>query len=151
MAGRTVDAGEFKLPGKRVPDSARYLATLQVLNSIIAIGMAIFLGSILSMASMIWGGAWVAVCFVVLLGGFASYSGLRNLEHFSWRLALITDVIWFLALITPISTGIITALLYNPVQLSLYTPLLPWFGGLAALPLLGIVGLCIPKVRKQFV
>lgn len=150
MSGTSVDSGEFQLPLRTTPDSARYLATLQILNSIIALIAGIFFGSILTFASYLLAGVFVALSMIVMFGGLASYSGLVNLEHFAWKLALVVNTIWFLTITAPVVAFLSAAILFDPQQISLVTGLLPWFGGLAFIPLIGIIGLVIPSVRRKF-
>jgi hypothetical protein len=150
LSGTQVDSGDFQLPLQTAPDSAKYLASLQILNSIIALVAGIFFGSILAFVSYLLAGVFVAISMLVMAGGLASYSGLVNLEHFGWRLALVVDTIWFLTIAAPIVTFLSAAIIFNPQQISLVTGLLPWFGGLALIPLIGIIGLLIPSVRRKF-
>lgn len=150
MSGTPVDSGEFQLPLRTTPDSARYLATLQILNSIIALVAGIFFGSILAFVSYLLAGMFVTLSMLVMFGGLASFSGLVNLEHFAWKLALAVDTIWFLTITAPIVFFLSSAILLDPQQISLVIGLLPWFGGLAFIPLIGIIGLLIPSVRKKF-
>ncbi len=150
MSGTPVDSGEFQLPLRTTPDSVKYLATLQILNSIIALVAGIFFGSILAFTSFLHAGVFVALSMLVMMGGLVSYSGLINLEHFAWKLALAVDSIWFLTITAPIVVFLSAAMLFDPQQISLIIGLLPWVGGIVIIPLIGIIGLLIPSVRRKF-
>lgn len=150
MSGTPVDSGEFRLPMRTPPDSARNLAMLQILNSIVALVAGIFLGSILAFASYLLAGLFVGISMLVMFGGLASYSGLIKLEYFAWKLALVVDITWFLTISIPVTVFLSSSILFDPSQISLMIGLLPWFGGLALIPLVGIIALLIPSVRRKF-
>jgi hypothetical protein len=150
LSGTPVESGEFQLPSQTTPRTVRFFAILQILNSIIALVAGIFFGSILVFASYLLAGVFVALSVLVMFGGLASYSGLVNLENFGWKLALVVDTIWFLTIAAPVIAFLTAALVLNPDQISLITGLLPLFGGIALFPLIGVIGLLIPSVRRMF-